>query len=137
MTARSITLPSWLINRLLDEALQTPQVEVCGLVGRQSDGSCRLYPVTNIADTPDCRFRLAPGEQIDAMRRMRERGETLFAIYHSHPDAPARPSPIDIEEAAYPEAVHLIISLAEAAYPVVRGYRIADRQVAEVKLVIE
>ena len=49
------------------------------------------------------------------MRTLRERGETLFAIYHSHPAGPATPRPPTFAEAAYPQALYLIISLAADA----------------------
>ena len=38
----------------------------------------------------------------------------LGAIYHSHPSGPARPSPTDLAEAYYPDALAVIVSLAGA-----------------------
>ena len=50
----------------------------------------------------------------------------------SHPDGPARPSATDVANAYYPNAVQLIISLADRARPSVRAFTIVDGTVAEV-----
>jgi proteasome lid subunit RPN8/RPN11 len=77
---------------------------------------------------------MEPGRLIDAFRDMRQRGEALYAIYHSHLQGPARPSPTDIEQAAYPEALHLIIALRGAEPPELRAYRIRNSRVQPVAL---
>jgi len=69
-----------------------------------------------------------------ALRLMRERGEELFAIYHSHPSSPATPSIIDLEEAGYPEALYLIISLNTKGVLEVRGFRLNGHDAKEVPL---
>lgn len=136
MPERSITLPRALIKSLLDAALATPEVEICGLIGHRPELGYRLYPVDNIAQHPESRFELDPAGQIAALRAMREAGEALFAIYHSHPEAPARPSVVDIEQAAYPEALNLIISLQNADAPELRGWWIGGGGVEEAEIVI-
>jgi proteasome lid subunit RPN8/RPN11 len=68
---------------------------------------------------------------------MREAGEDLLAIYHSHPASPAAPSTIDIAEAGYPEAIYLIISLNTKGVLEMRGFRIQGEAVGEVVLEIE
>lgn len=136
MPASSITLPSSLIKPLLEAALATPEVEVCGLIGHRPGSGYRIYPVDNVARHPQSRFELDPAGQIEAMRGMRENGEALFAIYHSHPDAPARPSAIDIEQASHPGALNLIISLQERDAPELRGWWISEDGVEEVKIEI-
>jgi proteasome lid subunit RPN8/RPN11 len=68
---------------------------------------------------------------------MRERGEELFAIFHSHPQAPAEPSATDLELAAYPDALYLIVSLNTKGVLELRGFRIdASRAVEEVELLL-
>lgn len=136
MPASSITLPPSLIKPLLEAALATPEVEVCGLIGHRPETGYEIYPVANVARHPQTRFELDPAGQIAAMRCMREHGEALFAIYHSHPDAPARPSAVDIEQASYPEALNLIISLQDRDAPELRGWWICEDGVGEVKIEI-
>ncbi len=127
-------LPRPLVNQLLAHAQSRPEEEVCGLIGAHADQPERLYPVANVARTPGRLFQLDPQGQIDAMRAMREAGQTLFAIYHSHPHAPARPSPTDLTEAAYPEALYLIISLNTKGVLEMRGWRLMDGTAREVAL---
>lgn len=135
MNNQDICLPRKLTNQLLHLAQLSPNTEVCGLVGADANGmpvSC--YPVANCAGTPDRRFLLEPAQQIAAMKQMREKQEYFFAIYHSHPNAPAEPSPTDIEEASYPDALHLIISLNTKGVLEMRGFKIADGSVEEYPL---
>ena len=77
---------------------------------------------------------MEPEELIPALRSIRANGETLLAIVHSHPKGPAFPSSRDIERAWYPDAAHVIVSLAFAETPDVRGFRIVDGEVIEVEL---
>lgn len=67
---------------------------------------------------------------------MRNQGEELFAIYHSHPTAPAQPSSADLELAAYPDAVYLIISLNTKGILELRGFRIEHKIAREVAMAL-
>jgi glycerol uptake facilitator-like aquaporin len=75
-----------------------------------------------------------PAELIGALRTLRNSGETLLAIYHSHPRGPAQPSQRDLERAFYPDAAHVIVSLATSENPAVRGFRIVDAEAIEIEL---
>jgi proteasome lid subunit RPN8/RPN11 len=138
MPANPIELPRALVNHMLHLAQSSPQQEVCGLVGAQGGKPTSCYPVANAAATPHQRFQLDPAGQIDALRQIRERGEALFAIFHSHPAAPAEPSPVDLAEAAYPDALNLLISLNTKGVLEMRGFRIGpDKSVQEIKLLLK
>lgn len=135
MNNQDICLPRKLTNQLLHWAQLSPDAEVCGLVGADADGiPVNCYPVSNSAENPQKRFLLDPGQQIAAMKQMRDKQQTLFAIYHSHPKAPAEPSPTDIEQASYPDALHLIISLNTKGVLEMRGFKITDNDVEEYPL---
>ena len=132
-----IEIPRELVNQILHHAQSTPDLEVCGLIGAKDGKPTSCHPVRNIAATPHLRFQLEPTGQIEAMRRIRERGEALFAIFHSHPTAPAEPSPVDLAEAAYVDALYLVISLNTKGVLEMRGFRIGeDKSVAEVTLLL-
>lgn len=117
MTAarESLALPGALRQRMLEHALASPAEEVCGLIGGRGGRPVHYYPVANDAPDRSRRFLMNPGEQIAAMRRMRDEGQVLLGIFHSHPSAPAEPSAVDLELAAYPGAVYFIASLAGAS----------------------
>ena len=51
-----------------------------------------------------------------------DEGDTLAAIYHSHPASPAYPSASDAYNAHYPESVYLICSLQDDDHPVLNGF---------------
>ena len=79
-------------------------------------------------------FALDPRAQIDAMRAMREHGEELSAIYHSHPDSPPLPSLADIEQHEYPAVLYLIISLGIKGVLEIRGFHIHGHVIEEVPI---
>lgn len=129
-----IALSRTVVNQLLHHAQTAPEDEVCGLIGAAAGAAMRVYPVANVASDSHRLFAMDPKGQIDAMRAMREAGETLFAIYHSHPHSPAAPSATDLQQAAYPEALYLIISLDTKGVLEMRGYRLCEGGVADVEL---
>jgi proteasome lid subunit RPN8/RPN11 len=131
-----ILIPRKLAQQLLHLAQISPDTEICGLVGGKNGVPQTCYPVMNIANNPGQRFLLDPKQQIAAMAAMRDQGEHLFAIYHSHPAAPAFPSWLDLEQAAYPEALYLIISLNTKGILEMRGFKIAAKNATEVPLVL-
>lgn len=96
---------------LIVMARATPRVEVCALLGGQNNRLTSIYPVANIAEEPGSHFLLDPEGQIDAMKAMRETGENLRGIFHSHPAAPAIPSVSDQALASYPDVFYIIVSL--------------------------
>jgi len=137
MHSREIRIPRPLVNQLLHYAQTSPDLEICGLIGAKNGIPNNSYPIKNAAITPDCRFQMEPQEQIEAMRQMRERGEELFAIFHSHPAAPAEPSTADLEQAAYPDALYIIISLSTKGVLEMRGFRInRAHQIEEITLLL-
>lgn len=131
-----IELPRPLVNQLLHRAQLGDTDEVCGLIGQHPDGQLSLYPVDNIANQPQTRFAMDPSGQIAAMRQLSERGESLFAIYHSHPCAEAAPSAEDLQHDEYPDAIRLIISLNTKGVLELRGYRLTHGQAAAVEVIL-
>lgn len=134
MTSNIVELPRTLVNRILTHAQQAPNNEVCGLIGKQDKCSPTLYPVNNVASDTRRLFQLDPKQQIDAMRNMRDKGEELFAIYHSHPHSAGIPSVTDLEQASYADALYLIISLNTIGVLEMRGFFLRDGQSQEVEL---
>jgi proteasome lid subunit RPN8/RPN11 len=136
MTIPEIQIPRKLTQQLLHHAQISPDNEVCGLIGAKNGNPCSCYPIKNTAEQPENKFLLDAQQQIAAQVAMREKGEELFAIYHSHPTAPALPSETDITLATYPNALYLIISLNTKGVLEMRGFKIAEGEVQEVILIL-
>ena len=131
---KEIAIPRKIVQDLLHHAQQTPEQEVCGLISSQNNTPQRSYPIKNTADKPESFFNLDAQQQIQAMANMRDNNEQLFAIYHSHPTAPAIPSSTDIEQANYPDALYIIISLDTKGVLELRGYKKANAEFIEAPL---
>ena len=136
MTQEEIHIPRKITNQLLHLAQISPDFEICGLIGSINGLPTHCYPIKNSAELPQQRFLLDAGEQISAMAKMRELGEKLFAIYHSHLTSPALPSSHDLELAAYPEALYLIISLNTKGILEMRGFKIYQKNATEISLIM-
>ena len=132
---KSISLPRNIANRLLTLAQSNPEIETCGLIGAVNGTPSTVYSVENIAQDKQHLFEMDPAKQIEAMKHMRSKDETLYAIFHSHPDAPAEPSETDIQEASYPEALYLIISLNTKGVIEMKGFYLKDKKIINVELV--
>jgi proteasome lid subunit RPN8/RPN11 len=135
--AELLRLPRRIVNQLLDHARASAGHEICGLISTRDGIASRAIPVANAAPHPEYRYAMDPAALIAVLRRMREAGEELLAIYHSHPASPAAPSTIDIAEAGYPEAIYLIISLNNKGVLEMRGFRIRDGRANEITLELE
>lgn len=131
-----VHIPRNLINQILEQAQDSPSKEICGLISGVNQQPAHCYPVSNRATDPKHRFLMDPKQQIDIMREMRERSEKLYAIYHSHPDTPAMPSTEDMEQAAYPDALHLIVSMSVTGTLQLNGFRILENRATPVDIVV-
>lgn len=93
----------------------------------------RYIAMVNAAGSP-YRYSIDPGEQLAAWTDLESRGESVWAIVHSHVASPAEPSRTDIELAYFPESLYVIVSLANPDLPVIRVWSILEGSVTEVPL---
>ena len=133
----TVRFPRPIVNQLLHLAQKSPEEEICGLISRDGTGFKNCYPVANAAGDRKHLFAIDPRGQIAAMRAMRERGEELAAIYHSHPDAAPLPSAADVEQHEYPDVLYLIVSLGTKGLLEMRGFHIRNRVIEEVPIGLE
>lgn len=128
----NLLLAPGLLDKVIEDAKANYPLEACGLlVGRGS--ATRFIPMINVLASSSG-YEMDPSSLISIFRDLRVGGEELIAIYHSHPHGPARPSKSDIERAYYPEALHLIVSLAEPECPQAAAFRILDGEVLEIEV---
>ena len=126
-------LRSEFAQRIIDQARAEHPNESCGLLAGQDGAATRMFEMTNAERSPVI-YRMEPAEQLKAFNEIDAEGLELVAIYHSHTRSPAYPSSTDVSLAYYPEAVYLIVSLADMEKPDLRGFRIQDGKVTEVDL---
>ena len=128
-------IPKQIYDELIEHARADVPNECCGLVGGTEGEAVTVYRANNAEGSP-LRYNLDPQDQFRFMTEMEEKGEDLVGIYHSHTKSPAYPSQTDINLAAYPDVVYLIVSLAEGEEPL-RGFHIRDGKVSEAERQIE
>ncbi len=126
-----------LVNKLLAHAQANPEIEVCGLIGADEQDNKDYYPIDNVSKNPSCRFLLDAPQQINSMKKMRDRQQQLFAIVHSHPSADAKPSQLDIDESSYKDVFYIIISLDTEGVLEMRAYTQQQDNMQEVDLVLD
>lgn len=85
-----------------------------------------FIPMTNIDKSPE-HFTFDPKEQFAAIKQVRQSGESLLAVYHSHPETPARLSAEDVRLFNDPNMIYVIVSLA-AATPEVNAYTVRKHE---------
>jgi proteasome lid subunit RPN8/RPN11 len=113
---------------ILAHARATSPRECCGLIGGTNERALTVYRLRNVATDPLVTYETAPEDLFSAQRAMRERGEQLLAIYHSHPRAKdPEPSATDVRLAYYPSAVYFIVGLGDEE-PRLRAFRISERE---------
>jgi proteasome lid subunit RPN8/RPN11 len=117
------------LDAMIAHAREVTPAECCGLIGGDAQQNARtIYRLRNVTANPEFGYEAAPEDLFAAQRQMRDRGEELLAIYHSHPRAvDPSPSETDVRLAYYPSATYLIVGLGgtEAA---VKAFFISERE---------
>ena len=152
----SVVLPTAMVRQLVDHARREDPNEACGLILGSAPAShggraLRFEPTRNAAASP-YRYEIDSKDLLRLTIESDDRDEVFWAIVHSHTHSPARPSPTDVGLAFYPDALYILVSLADlgpdtivpdpaasvpgSPTPHVRAWRIVDRQVFEVALAV-
>lgn len=101
--------------------------EACGLLAGAKDADepvvVQVYPMANVEDSP-IGYAMDPKEQLQIEKHMRQRGQRLIGIYHSHTATEAYPSSVDVSLALSSEIAYVLVSLKDRQQPVLRSYRI-------------
>lgn len=111
-------------------------LEACGLLGGGNGRVRHLYAIENKLHSPT-RYEMEPLQQIQALLHLEDAGDKLLAIYHTHPQGPETPSPTDIALMTFPEAIYIIVSLANRSIPTVRGFTIQQDGATETNLTLD
>jgi proteasome lid subunit RPN8/RPN11 len=130
-----VVIPAALRDEIVAHARAGMPNEACGILAGLDGRAERFFPAESDEPSPYY-YRIESRDQIRIMNEIDDAGLDLIGIYHSHTSSPAFPSRTDAEQAFWPDAVYVIVSLASPDADV-RGYRIRDMEVTEEELVTE
>ena len=111
-------------------------LEACGILAGRAGRVMHLYAIENSLRSPTA-YRMDPQQQLMAMLDIEEQAWEMAAIYHSHPRGPETPSPTDVAQAYYPDAIQVIISLRQRDRPRVHAFTVVDGLVEEVGFIVQ
>jgi proteasome lid subunit RPN8/RPN11 len=130
-----LKIPDNIFEQMLQQAKAQVPIEACGILAGRDGQVERLYKMTN-ADQSSDHFIMVPEEQFKVVKDIRAAGLEMLAIYHSHPETPARPSGEDIRLALTPDVIYVIVSLQKTDKHDVRGFTIENSKAVEVPVEI-
>ncbi|MGD2278677.1 MAG: M67 family metallopeptidase [Candidatus Omnitrophota bacterium] len=130
-----LKIPGKIVDAIIEQARREAPVEACGYLAGKGKVVYERYEMTN-ADASHEHFSLDPKEQFAMVKESRSRGLEILAVYHSHPETPARPSEEDIRLAYDPDIIYVIVSLQKGG-KVVRAFNIRKGIVEEVPVSVE
>ena len=130
-----IRIPHAIHDDLIDHARSGFPLEVCGILGGTDSTVSAIYRMTN-TDASNEHFMMEPKEQFTVVKELRAKGISMLAVYHSHPESPARPSEEDIRLALTAGVSYVIVSLQHPAQPIIRSFRIANGVVTPEEVVL-
>ena len=133
LNGKRVEITNAIAAAIADHARREHPAECCGLLSGSNGLITDIHQLRNDADKPETRYFATPEELFAAMRRIRDSGQSLLGVYHSHPRTPAYPSASDVEMAFYPEAFYFIISLEPSIE--LRAFKIEDARIEDVDIV--
>ncbi len=116
---------------MVAQAKALAPIEVCGILAGSNGKVEKFYQMRNV-DNSCTHYMMEPMEQFATVKDIRSAGLEMLAIYHSHPETPARLSAEDIRLALTPNVIYVIVSLKNNNGSAVKGFRIEDSTVIEV-----
>jgi proteasome lid subunit RPN8/RPN11 len=116
-----------IIDRIIAHGRSEAPLEACGYLAQKDGVVSRHIEMKNVDASP-VHYSMEPAQQFAAARNCRNEGLSIRAVYHSHPETPARPSTEDIKLAYDPRLSYVIISLA-GANPQVKSFIIQKENV--------
>ncbi len=136
MEKSMVTITRDIKEQMLQHARKELPYEACGVISSSAErGALQFYPARNELQSTT-RYHMDPHDLHRIIMDIEEKGHEIWGIYHSHPASPAYPSETDLKQSYYPDAYYLIASFADAKKPVLRAFRIIDKQVEEVEVVV-
>jgi proteasome lid subunit RPN8/RPN11 len=117
-----------IIDKMISHGRAEAPLEACGYLAAKNGAVCSSIGLQNVDASP-VHYSMDPAEQFKAVRKFRDEGLTLRAVYHTHPETSAYPSAEDIRLAYDPDISYVIVSLADKE-PAVYSFIIKNNSVA-------
>ena len=134
MSSPVLKIGNELLQRIHAHGAETYPHECCGaILGRDTEGSRKVLDLLPLAnrrnDSPRNRFEVTPDDVRLAEKTASEKKMELIGWYHSHPDAPVRPSEFDREH-AWPWYSYIIVSVQKGEPRDTTSWRLHDDRAA-------
>ncbi len=126
----TLKIPIEIFEQILAQARAEMPLEACGILAGANGTAGKLYKMTNV-DQSSTHCMMDPSEQFEVARDIRSANLKMLAIYHSHPETPARLSDEDFRLALTPDVTYIIVSLQDMDSPVMKGFRIENGNATE------
>jgi proteasome lid subunit RPN8/RPN11 len=136
----SVTLPADFVQAMVDHARADYPNEACGVIvgdrpAAEGGMALRWVPMRNEYASP-LRYRINAEDLYPVLVEVDDADDRAFwAIVHSHVRSAAYPSPTDVGQAVFPDALYLLVSL-EADEPALGAFRIVDGTIFPVELLV-
>ena len=111
MRTAAVHLPDVFAGQIIAHCRSALPNEGCGLIAMDGAAVVAVYPTSNEDRSPHS-FTIPPREHFEALSDAEARGWRIGGVFHSHPQGPARMSPIDVERALEPDWVYVVVSLS-------------------------
>lgn len=128
-----LKIPENIFAAIIEHSKADYPIEACGYLVGNNDTVIDIIKMTNI-DKSNEHFTFDPKEQFQAVKYARSKGANLIAVYHSHPDSPARMSQEDIKYANDTSIKYLIYSVLEGKLKCFSVDK--EKKVTEIEIVV-
>jgi proteasome lid subunit RPN8/RPN11 len=133
MPQKRIVLDRLMLEEMYSHAISTYPEECCGLMlGEfEQDGSVKrvieLQRMNNVFASAERyhRYSIDPREYLRAEEEAYEKGEEIVGVYHSHPNAPSKPSTFD-RDRAWPSLSYVVVEVENRVAKSVRSWLLAE-----------
>ncbi len=128
-----------LVEAIVEHARAEDPNEAAGLVigdrpAAAGGRALRFEATRNRAASP-YRYEIHPDDLLRLTIETDDADEVFWAIVHSHVRSPAYPSATDVGLALYPDALYILVSLADAE-PALGAFRILDGVIHAVEILV-
>lgn len=127
-----LLIPASILRELYDHCLREAPAEACGILSGRDGTAAAIFPMRNAAGSRETRYEADSRDLIAVANALRDRSESIQAIYHSHPRWRPEPSRTDLERNFHGDTPHLIVSLL-GPEPVMRAWRLAADSFVELR----